>query len=67
MTLVEKLTIDVAKISTSRDNFESKLFEANSVIKEQAAALENTALKEQKMQKVVDQSKANEQKYNNLV
>jgi kinesin family member C1 len=65
--LVEKLTIDVAKVSTSRDNFESKLNEANSVIKEQAAALENMTLKEQKMQEVVDQSKANEKNYNNLV
>ena len=37
--LVEKLTIDIAKVSTSRDNFESKLSEANSIIKEQEAAL----------------------------
>jgi kinesin family protein C1 len=65
--LVEKLTIDIAKVSTSRDNFESKLSEANSIIKEQEAALENMAMKEQKMQDIVNESTQKMEAYNELV
>ena len=65
--LVEKLTIENAKISTSRDNFESKFNEAKLAIKEKEEEIKVFAQKEEESKALVEKSKELEAKCKELV